>query len=1344
MELLNVLPHEAALHRLMRAGVCNDDQMHDYFISQAFRGIAYAVNRATLPAPVFVQQPFLSDSSNTTGSSGGTNDSPTLNPCAAGSTAATTTGAVCVLCRMCVQAVTSHMSHRTAAYLATRLLADEATAFGEGNERPCCTVAWVEALCSVGKASFLQQQLGVNRRMALGYLYILAETVRATARGRVIGKRLSSHFVEFAHRILDDVIPYLAIMADAREVFAVTRHVPVAGNPSEGNIPTETTSTAAVVPRPAWHPPSRLTVEANNTIIHLFHDIAHDIIDVHHRSGKNPGERCLVLDRDMPSRMWPAVSILQSALHRALDWILQEGLACVRTMALATEHREEKAAIEAVQTVKKALDDTFAQMFERQETLECSRQAVERQYGKGAKDYHGITDTLWANTLRLCLLCRNVTGAWIEVYGGAGYTETRSTDKNVLSFIASFVSSVPLMDGDETESSVFLATIALLSAALAAVVAAPVPFMQVSLWVSDTALTGQVHNVVIQRGLRYKDELVQRLSALISQLILSGSSLSGASRAIVESSDQLLELISNGRDAASHCVIRMLSRAILERPHSMLPALFRLLQHGDVKTRRNVLDVLSALPQMDDEAGLGEKLVAEQMRPMLRQLSEELLLRIQDEELLVRLQGSKLFAKVWPEDVIRPLLNLATQKDKSHKKQSAAQQALRSVVAAHTGDSRVVLLLLDESLKLVGETTPTAPTAPNTPAGMLAFAQLHSCVGEREGEGDGAGGQPGCAAATGGLTTISAAGGFCQRLMGIALSLVKRWAEEVPSWSEPVLQPIVDRVVSARSPKEQEFAVRFIAQVSSLCGITVEGAAALTSCVLRVVQGGKTGSLPSERWLTGLCGSRQSNNSNEKRDEIALVEECCPVDSEYRMIAPLLCLRGCPRRPFLSCRVDSMPPSMLNLWEFIWFVLFSSDYCEQLTPDTQRLLLELVCKYRTSMVLERFAHFERMHLEKNGDKERKSCEGNSAYLICADKQACFLFRAGFFCTGTLVAQSSLAFTKPATKDGESQLGVETATTSSPEGSCEEAMELLDLVHAAELVSRWTESVVFPWLLGDNDDETTCSRNPPSDLQRLSRSAIDCIALLTVVALNRAEFDAHVSRLVRNPLSELALLYREEVKQSKKDVGAERKEAFALEKCGDLLGRFEFAVQVHSRVLNILRASQMGRGNVCTWFIAFMPHLIELANAACGVAARLGRNDVGQVAVECCNVLFLAAMSSSGGPPAVEGERRATSGESDTKPLLMDLCTSDRSALLAFAVGSSRYSSLPAVQSEGVKLLSALLGAAPDIFVDTAAGKGTALDEAFSALSSVALLHEDCKTRSLAEAVISTIQKTEQI
>ncbi|KAF8296215.1 hypothetical protein TcYC6_0089250 [Trypanosoma cruzi] len=1292
MQLLDVQPYETALQRLLRAGVCSDDQLHDYHLSQAFRSLAYAVNRASLSVAALLPShgPPISNEAPLSPPSPGLTSSSTTN--------ASATGGAVVLFRMCTCALASQASLRTLIYVSTRLLCDEASAFGEGNERPCCTTAWVEALCSPGvRRSFLHKQMGVHRRLTLGYLLLLSGTVRAVTHGCAKGKRLHSHFVQFAQQLLADVVPCVALIADTREATTLADAAFVDGDDASLRDGT----------KKELHVPSLMTVEANNTLLHLFHGIALDVLEVHqHDEKQTTTSRRAVLDRDAPSRIWSVVSILQRALLRALEWVQSEIIWEMSSINSVDPSTKTQAVNETFALVRIALEDGFAQLIKKQETLECSRQAVEKQFGQNSKDYHAISGMMWTNTLRLFFFCRSLSNAWTYIYGGLGEMGVQHTDEQILALIASFVSSVPPFEGEEKEHDVFLAATMLLSGALAAVAAAPAPSMQAALWFSELNLTQQIHNTIVQRGLRYRDENVQKLSALLSRLILYSSSNNSAFRIIADSPDQLLELLSNGRDGASQCVIGVMIRAAVERPHSILPSLFRLLQHGDTNTRRNVLDVLSALPKASDDSAYGGAIAPERMRPVLRLLSEELLLRIQDEELQIRLQSSKLFAKVWPEDVCRSLLKLATQRDRSVKRKSSAQQALRLVVEAHTSDGSVVLLLIQESLTLLGENVPSICATPSTPADILAFATLHCGTLQDTVES-----QQVTNSSTGEEGNIN------ERIIRLVALLGRHWAEGVLNWTKTCILPLLQRAMEARAPLEQELLVRVMSQIAYVCGATNEGLVALSLSCLHIMKPTEEGTNNSTVWLENLTGPSTALSSDA---------------SIYQIIAPLLFLRGCPRRIFATfVTVTQMPPPVAEMWEFLWSVLLNPNYREELSLDAQRLILELMCKYNASVMMEQLRHLGSRYM-KEGFFSR--VDGSIAFFIC---------RVGFFCIGFLLSQNQALF---CSKEMKSNLGLNeheaeeremVGVVATAEKEREEEMEFTVLVSGAQMVGRWTEDVVIPWLLSE-DDAGICDVPFPVDFQRLSRSAVECLAIVMIAALNRQAFSDTVTPFVMLPLTQLAQQCRERVNFWKENCSA-TDALVEWSPSPHLLGRFEFAIHIHQRALNLLRAHPSGRTTIGLYFKHYMPPLIELANAICTAVLRFCKKDIAQVAVESCHALFLAVMASTGASPSLSGGETPKGRAEPSKSVLMFLDVTDRNALITFAVGSARYSDIPQVQSEGVKLLSALLGAAPEIFVTEANMDEAPLGEALTVLGSVALMHPDAKTRVIAEQVLGVLQ-----
>lgn len=356
----------------------------------------------------------------------------------------------------------------------------------------------------------------------------------------------------------------------------------------------------------------------------------------------------------------------------------------------------------------------------------------------------------------------------------------------------------------------FTAELMLLSAASAVAYACPLRDMQQDLWSSNMELTKQIQSLITHRCLRrgggvsgdkregeahrHHAAIHNRISHLGAQLLRSIWSFSldpsnessesqeghfmgnkvAALDFLAGTSEQLLDMLktpsllstssSSGaaeaslnfhRDPTALCVIELLSRATLERPHYLIPALFRLLEHGNKETRRNVLEVLSHLPQIplgstsgyiredrlkremeseeeneeevDDPKWNGKEGLdnvsgeranategalsdakyhhlmvrqrerrqreykAERLRQVMSTLAQHLLLHLHDEELCLRMQSAHLFSRISPEDVLEPLMNLCLQSDSTGRRYSSATTALKALVEAHAYDAKILL-----------------------------------------------------------------------------------------------------------------------------------------------------------------------------------------------------------------------------------------------------------------------------------------------------------------------------------------------------------------------------------------------------------------------------------------------------------------------------------------------------------------------------------------------------------------------------------------------------------------------------------------------------------------------------
>lgn len=746
--LMDVVPFEAALQRLLYEHIHTDEQLATYGVQQAYRGLFYAVRAATLPLKgVTSAEATLSSSSSSVALRGGMVPQTLLAAdLGAGGTLSSclVRGWQAVLYRLALAAVRSHADLECAVFLCVRLLCDRASAHGEGNERPCCTAEWTNALLhglplDDGTTSSLsindpdarfRHEVQTSPRYQLGFLLLLSNTLRMVSSGLVEGQHLCCDYPELYNGVATGLLPRLAHHAEA-----AVRDAAGSGGGGGG-------AAARAVSGDGTAFPSRLAVEFAQAVLQVGHWLAMDVLAAHvdaDESGPSSDaqaletakqqtkrKRPLVLDRDQPAVLWGCVTLVRNALRRCLAWLEAE-VACISgAEAFNTNSSGDSAATSLLRAVSKQLEGVVTDLLKRHEYLQNAQLNASRAYnGVATRDVHALGEMAWAHTMQMCFFLRNVTGVWVAVHGGVGYSalcsdQLLSSNRDVLMLLASCLLRVPALEGKrEDERDAFLAVDATLCALVALVAAAPTQSAQSDLWAADSAVTQQVHAVLVQRGLRFHDERVLHLASLLSRAVLDAAVASGVLAGFAaDSADQLLELLESDDDAASRCVGELLSVAILQHPYRLVPALFRLLQHGNATTRRNVLQVLCSLPDLLGDvsdlaagekesmavAGGGEATDAvspssispevRRRRDVLRLLAENLLLQLQDEEVCVRLLSSSLFAKVHPADVLQPLLNLCVQRDPSGRKQSAALSALTSVLAAHTRTASTYVLLL--------------------------------------------------------------------------------------------------------------------------------------------------------------------------------------------------------------------------------------------------------------------------------------------------------------------------------------------------------------------------------------------------------------------------------------------------------------------------------------------------------------------------------------------------------------------------------------------------------------------------------------------------------------------------
>lgn len=1307
---LDTLSYEAALDRLLSAAVVTNEQLYDYGLNQSLRGLFVAVKSRSQRYVVTPQS--RADGSSLGGSRG--------------------VGGDVVLHRIAVAAL-QPSALPSLYFLSTRLLCDTASNFGEGCARPCCKEEWTDALLAWGKKTGkqhgvttsvpLQDLLDISRSTLLGYMTVLSGTIRMIARGAVEGQHLFTHHSRFVATLVASTVPQAARTAEGLEDERVQGH----------------TSAATV-----FRPPSRLTVEANNFVIHTAYWLASEVLVIYQGTlrDESPSQKKAahpVLDRDLPQKLWSTLSLTRNALRRALGWIdsetqhhapnlARDGHALSRGPGCHVQEitPESNLACQASAQVEVAV----TRLLKHQERIELATRNVLREYGDHAKDYHALCDLLWRNTLRMCLFLQTVLGSWVSVQGGLGAAHAADgivlrTDRDVVAYIASCLLRVPALEGSESEPDVVTAQDALLGALVALAAASPLREMQNDLWTLEPNITRQIHTVLVHRALRYRDEQVLRLATLLIGTIVNTTSPS-ASRAVTETSDQLLEMLSDDRDAASQCAVELLTGAILQRPHVLIPSLFRLLEHGTTVARRNVLEVLTGLPHLGTVKSSTTMVSEKRFREVMAVLSEHLLLQLHDEELVLRMQATSLFAKVWPMDVITPLLNISLQRDDTGKKQSVSKAALNAVVTAHVEDADIMLLLWQESFLILQKQQPEmAPRVaakdsssdtfgeqvissrahhPSTPGDILAYSMLYNSDAIDTDRAEGSQPPP--------LDDNRKENAKTERLTAIVCALIEVWITHlaVCDGAQHVL-PLLVYGCGVSNHLAQQWTTKMLTCFLR-CYARRFGDVAIKSLQEAFLPAEAAVTTEHGSWLAGL--SRYVTLPQSERERAV-----------FPLLLPLLCLRSCGR----DCLGKSPMTTATSMW---WTALWacvtdhmaSPESFLRVYPDAQRLLVEVLTIFPCGIFF---------------DCVTKALRG------AADPV--FFGRVAVFGFGSYLAAASYSSVSTAEETAGGDGG-------SPPHMASEVLRHLPLLH------QILTDTFLPWLRSpDVPDEAGAMAE--LEMKKLSISCVDTLALATLVALesNTAEALDGCEAHTRAPLLLLARFYRE--KNAHADgAGATTSHLTAEvvrrpaeeEHC---LASFQLSVQVLRGTLVILRAHPRTRTLFSMWVSRYLHPLVEVANAACASPSINQGETAFRVAATAAEVVFEVMMLASKAAPALVKPVQtssvslsvtlnpSTQGLSDcdgpSRSLLMKLPLMDRQALLQFALGCTRYHPAPNVQRIGVQMLSALLGASPEIFAESpSAGGLDSFQVALQVLGNIALMHSDAATRALAENVLQIL------
>ncbi|CAG9582090.1 conserved hypothetical protein [Leishmania major strain Friedlin] len=1509
--LVDVVPFEASLQRLLYEKVSTDEQMCSYSVQQAYRGLLYGVRATTLTL---------------TGAGVGTmNHESALAPSKEGATqrdaaltAATVTDACvlrgwqAVLYRMALAATRSAADLECAIFLSTRILCDPATAHGQGNERPCCTHEWTQALLrglplrGVVKGSSEHKELDdrfvrlvhANRRYQLGFVLILSNTLRMLASGHVEGQRLCAEHTELFTGIAQGMVPAVASYVEElmREsaLHAVRR--------------TDAGSAAPL--------PSRLTVELNHLVVHSVHWLTTDVLLAHMDAeadssvdakeaalkSRRQKKRPPVLDRDLPACLWGCVTMVRNALRRGLRWLVEE-----------FDHRGSRTAVKPatalLSAVSKQLEDVFTDVVKHQELLQCSLLNAMREFnGAASHNARSLTEMVWAHTLQMCFLVRNLTGVWVAVHGGLGVSTASAglvlpAYRDVLMFMASALLRVPaLQDAKENERTTFMATDAALSACLALVAAAPTTTLQAELWATDSGVTQQIHALLVQRALRYRSERVLRLASLLSRAVLDAAVRGGALAGFAaDSSDQLLELLESEDDAASRCVSELLCVSILEHPYRLIPALFRMLEHGSTVTRRHVLEVLCSLPDLVSEQRTAEQDTAEthsshvsasdtvvpwpgghsksigaHRRNVLRLLAENLLLRLSDEELCLRLLSSSLFAKVHPDDVLLPLLNLCLQRDDTGRKQGAALSALTSLVTAHTSTAETYLLLLQcgyqclaaanggtfsalvapEGVKMAtdggdSEQSPTKvrrPT-PQTPGDILSQALLYSADGIA-GSAHDVSSTPAAMSTTvvemNASSSDAHAGQWRRKeaqLQTALLTLTDRWVRvAAASWtyachSLPLFQFLTrqakggagdgttDHASDSGAPADEwvqwvmKYTLRLTASLTGLFkdDLSSTDQARLNTMHLRAIWdtffacASATEGPPDDRWTRIACRAGGTGSGGDADASARL----------HAVLLPLLCLRSCAPKTFavadatfVTDAVESPAEGdedgdVANIVRRLWRVLWRGATTEAQSdatifaayPEIHRVALEVVCRFPARLFFGAWTRWAAAHAKETEASDALSSLGDELSV-----SRLFAYRVYLFGVSSYLAAASVQ-----TASRHSDPSASTAAALSADHGSDFASDLQVVLDYRATLERLLNVTLPHWLM---EKEGDISVNLPSSRQggslgaageagpripisqgssekaeamrqRLCVAAVDAAAVVGVVTLAKTNgfptssspptpgngytsvLYALCNSLLATPLTGLAKAYRDaEKREMSKELprhdNASRETDWTWQ-----LTRFQLCLHIHECMLNAISLHPThAKGLLLCWFRGFLRPIVELSNAACRSVVGRELHEC-RAAVDACSVIFQAVLLARkvGSPAAPALTNSAEDKSSASSSLLFRLAWEEREALVSFSLGCVRFTASAAVQIVGVRLLSALLVAAPELFLSmeglstqtvtsapsprmgSSASPWCAFEDeqrllssAASALQSIALMHPDRPTRVLADEVLRMLEK----
>lgn len=430
----------------------------------------------------------------------------------------------------------------------------------------------------------------------------------------------------------------------------------------------------------------RLVLEANNTIVDVFGSLA---------------SMALALDAERDGPAPPAI-VTGAAARNDVLW-KHVGSYTSALVRLAEWHRgpEGTTLADGVAVARRVLDK------------------LGRSKDQGdLADYNAGMHKSGASSFAVSLRAWHAASTWsvaarVET-GALAVSRPRAAKELLESTVAGWARVLAHPDSDApSESEGFSAAVRLVHDCILLGVYGRA--VTAALWHSHPDVLQAASSLLVTRALRARDADVRALGAslLKTMMPVDASAAERIASTPIGAVDDLLGLLSSS-DGASEYVVQLVADSAVQRPHLLLPALFRLMANTSSDAERsNAVNIIARVAQREN---LPESVTT--------RLATELLRRCDDESLHVRCNAAAVFGRIPYTVAVPQLVDQATMRDPTGNRRSCATAALLAVLAATPADQ------LPRCLRTMVAASPedaaAKPMAITTPAdigNMVAVAQ---------------------------------------------------------------------------------------------------------------------------------------------------------------------------------------------------------------------------------------------------------------------------------------------------------------------------------------------------------------------------------------------------------------------------------------------------------------------------------------------------------------------------------------------------------------------------------------------------------------------------------------------